>query len=400
MSERCDDICPRPDRPPAMPNQPLVVPPYLTSVWCCESTEQAEQILSGELEGFVYQRDAHPNAAMLADKCRQLHRADAAVMTSSGMSALAALLLSQTTQGDHLVVSNRLYGRSQVLLLQEAARLGITATLVDTCDLRETAAALTPRTRLLITETIANPTLEVADLAALAELARTVEAALLVDNTFATPALCRPLEWGAELVMESVSKMMNGHSDVMLGLACGRESRWERVAQVVATWGLASSPFDCFLSSRGLATMHLRMERACDNALQAARWLARHPGVAGVLYPGLESHPQHALAGRQLGGRYGSMVTFHLPGGRLQADAFIRAARQIPFCPSLGEVSTTLSHPQSTSHRSLTERQREALGILGGTIRLSVGCESAEHVLGALAEAFDHLPDAAWTRRA
>jgi cystathionine beta-lyase/cystathionine gamma-synthase len=391
MPDRCDDICPRPDTMDPMPTRPLVPPPFLTSVWCCDNTQQAEQLLSGQLQGYVYQRDGHPNAALLADKCRQLHQADEAVITSSGMAALSAMLLSQLQHGDHLVVSHQLYGRSLMLLCEEAARLGLSSTRVDTCDLEATAAAVTPATRLIVTETIANPMLNVADLRALSGVARNCGAGLLVDNTFATPYLCQPLTWGADLVMESVSKMMNGHSDIMLGMACGRGERWSRVPRVVSAWGLASSPFDCFLASRGVATMHLRMERACENALRAAQYLAGHPQVRQVHYPGLPDHPQHHLAEQQFGGRFGSIVTFDLPGGRPAADAFIQAARRIPFCPSLGEVSTTLSHPESTSHRGLTETQRAALGILGGTIRLSVGCESGEHVLESLAEALSHL---------
>ena len=186
--------------------------------------------------------------------------------------------------------------------------------------------------------------------------------------------------------MESVSKMMNGHSDVMLGLLCGRAADWERVPVALSAWGLASSAFDAWLSCRGLATLHLRMDRACDNAQQAAEFLAQQPAVARVDYPGLPQHPHHALAARQCGGRFGSIVTFHLRGDRPAADAFIRAARRIPFCPSLGEVSTTLSHPESTSHRAMTPAQRTALGISGGTIRLSLGVESADFIRAALAE--------------
>jgi cystathionine beta-lyase/cystathionine gamma-synthase len=191
--------------------------------------------------------------------------------------------------------------------------------------------------------------------------------------------------------MESVSKMMNGHSDTMLGALCGTEQVWQRVPQVVSTWGLASSPFDCYLAVRGLATLHLRMERACDNARRAAEYLAGHSRVARVCYPGLPEHPHHRLARRQFGDRFGCVVTFTLPGGRSAADAFIQAAQRIPFCPSLGEICTTLSHPQSTSHRSMTAAERAELGIEGGTIRLSLGCESAEFVVGALDDALRNL---------
>ncbi|HEX2518672.1 MAG TPA: PLP-dependent transferase, partial [Castellaniella sp.] len=182
---------------------------------------------------------------------------------------------------------------------------------------------------------------------------------------------------------------MNGHSDVNLGLLCGRGELWERLPLVLSTWGLASNPFDCWLASRGLGTLALRVERACHNALQIALQIALEPKVLAVHYPGLEGHPDHALARRQFGERFGSMVTFTLEGGTAAAERFIRAvAEEIPFSPSLGDLSTTLSHPESTSHRTMTAEARAALGIFGGTIRLSVGIESLDFVHRALCQGF------------
>jgi cystathionine beta-lyase/cystathionine gamma-synthase len=262
--------------------------------------------------------------------------------------------------------------------------LGIAATRVDTCDVAAVRSAMTPRTRLVVVETISNPMLRVADLAALADAAHRGGAALLVDNTLAGPIICRPHALGADFVLESLTKSMNGHSDVVLGLLTGTAAVWDRVPSVLSAWGLASSPFDCWLALRGLSTLSVRMERGCENALAAARWLEAQPQVEAVHYPGLESHTDNALACRQFGERFGSMVTISLRGGRAAADAFI-AATEIPFCPSLGELSTTLSHPQSTSHRGMSEAQRNALGITGGTIRLSIGIETQEHIQAALA---------------
>jgi cystathionine beta-lyase/cystathionine gamma-synthase len=247
-------------------------------------------------------------------------------------------------------------------------------------------AALAPETKLIVAETIANPLLRVPDIAALSTLARSSGARLLIDNTFASPAICRPLALGADLVMESLTKIMSGHSDVCLGVICGSEKYWQRVPSVLSTWGLASSPFDCWMAARGLGTMALRVERAASNALAAARYLTDQPQVAATYYPGLESHPDHAIAARQFAGAFGSIVTFTLSGGRAAADRFIRAAQAIPFAPSLGDLSSTLSHPEVTSHRGLTAAARAALGITGGTIRLSLGIESNDGVLAALAE--------------
>jgi cystathionine beta-lyase/cystathionine gamma-synthase len=382
-----EDLCPRPVPLPPLATTPHAPPIWPTSVWACESPQQADEMLAGKLPGYVYQRDGHPNAWLLAEKCRQLHGADRAAIAASGMGALAAALLSQLKSGDHCVVGSRAYGKTHVLFGTEASRLGIEMTAVNTCDLKATTAAFKPNTKLLLAETIANPLLEVADIAALAEIARRHKAVLLIDNTFASPILCQPLALGADLVMESLTKTMNGHSDVILGLLCGREAVFERVPAVISAWGLSSSPFDCWLAERGLATAYLRIERACENALAAAEFLqTQKTKVDRVHYPGLSAHPQHALARKQLGNRFGTIVSFNLAGGRPAADAFIAAAKQIPFCPSLGELSTTLSHPETTSHRGMTAEQRAALDITGGTIRLSVGTESIEFIREALAE--------------
>ena len=187
-------------------------------------------------------------------------------------------------------------------------------------------------------------------------------------------------------MLKSLTKIISGHSEVCLGLLCGREECWSRVPSVLSTWGLTSSPFDCWMAGRGLGTMALRVERAAANALEAARYLAQQPTVEAVYYPGLPTHPDHEIATRQFAGRYGSIVSFTLAGGRAAADRFIHAARAIPFSPSLGDLSTTLSHPESTSHRGLSAADRAALRITGGTIRLSLGIESAATVLARLAE--------------
>ena len=364
----------------------MSTPITLSTVWQCGDPAQADALLGAEGGAYVYSRDRHPNADALAEKCRILHGADRATVTASGMAAMALALVSQCQTGDHVVLSNRLYGKSAVLLASEAGRLGIGSTVVDTCDLTACAAAILPATKLVVVETISNPTLRVADIAGLAKLAHKAGAKLLVDNTFASPAICRPLELGADLVMESLTKIMNGHSDALLGMLCGRKEVWERVAKVSSAWGLMAAPFESWLVERGLGTLHLRIERACNNAAQAASFLSQQPRVKSVDYPGLPQHADHALAAKQFGSRFGHMLTFTIAGGTAAATKFIRAAKRIPFCPSLGELCTTLSHPESTSHRLMTTDQRQALGIEGGTIRLSIGIESPDFVLDALAE--------------
>ena len=369
---------------PPLPTEPLAPAIYPSAVYRCRDTAQAQALMAGELAGYVYSRESHPNATLLAQRCRGLHAAEAAVICCSGMAALSAALLATVTQGDNVLVSSRLYGQSSNLLVNEAARLGIESTVVDTCDLVATAAALREHTRLLVVETLTNPTLRVSDVPALAELAHRRGALLLVDNTFVGPAIYRPLEHGADLVLESLTKQMNGHSDVLLGLLCGTEAAMQRVPAVVTTWGFSASPFDCWLASRGIGTLALRAERSAANALAVAQKLAADGRLQAVHYPGLDQHPDHQLAQRLFGQRFGAMVTFTLPGGSAAADAFIAAAQQIPFCPSLGDLCTTLSHPASTSHRRLDEAQRQQLDISAGTIRLSVGIENADGIWSAI----------------
>jgi cystathionine beta-lyase/cystathionine gamma-synthase len=254
--------------------------------------------------------------------------------------------------------------------------------VVDTCDLSATAAAVTPGTKLLIAETITNPTLRVSDIAALAGIAHRADTKLLIDNTLACPTVCRPLEHGADLVLESLTKIMNGHSDVLLGVLCGRAELWQRIPGVVSAWGLSAPAFDSWLAARGLGTLAVRADRADENARVVAAYLAKKPQVVeAVHYPGLPQHPDYALARRQFGERFGSMVTFTLRGGKAAAQQFITAAKRIAFSPSLGDLSTTLSHPASTSHRKLSPDAQKTLGITGGTIRLSVGIESAAAIL-------------------
>ena len=365
---------------------PHNMPLYLAAVWQCDSPEQADQLLAGQLDGYVYQRDRHPNADLFAEACCQLHEAERASITSSGMAAISLAVLSQLQSGDHVLVSNQLYGRTTFLLTSELQRLGIIHTFIDPYDLESVRAAVTPHTKMVIAETIANPLLRIVDIRGLSEIAHDAGAVLLIDNTFATPVICKPLTLGADLVMESVSKFMNGHGDVMLGMLAGAEKHWERIDLVNAAWGFTSSPLECWLACRGVSTLTLRMRQASTTAQAAAELLAGHEEVESVEYPGLKTHVDHQLAASQFLEGFGHMVTFRLSGGRQAADRLIASGR-IPFCPSLGDVSTTLSHPTSTSHRGLSENERAALGITDGTIRLSVGVDQASEVLNSLEEA-------------
>ena len=389
--ELVENICPRPDAAPAMPTTPLASPIYQAAVYRCADPDQAGRLLGGQEDGYVYSRDRNPNSDLLAEKVRALHGADHAIVCGSGMAACSAILLAHLRSGDHVVVGDQMYGRTLTLLEKELSRLGVTSTRVDACNVPQVRAAMTPATKLVVVETITNPLVRVVDVAQLAEAAHAGGARLVVDNTFASPVLCRPLELGADIVFESLTKIMNGHSDVLLGAVCTRADAWDRINGVVGSYGLSAAPFDCWLAARGIGTLALRAERASKNALAAARFLATRNECAKVYYSGLEDHPDHRIAARQFAEEYaeplfGSMLSFTLAGGSAAAARFITAAKRIPFCPSLGDLSTTLSHPESTSHRGLTPEERAALDITGGTIRLSVGIESTSAVVAALAE--------------
>ncbi len=367
------------------PSAHLVPPLYPAAVYAIPDLDALDAIYNG-VPGYIYARDGHPNAAHLADQLTKRHRAAWGVVTGSGMGAVTAGLLALVSAGDRVIASNRLYGRTTKLLRQELRRFGVSTTVVDVSDLDAVRVVLEEPARVLIAETISNPLCRVPDIPALAELTRRAGTRLFVDNTFATPVLCRPLELGADLVMESLTKMIGGHSDVTLGYLCGADPELlPTVSAVVSTWGLAANPFDCWLADRGLATLDLRATAATANAARVADWLAGRPGVARVIYPGRPDHPDHELARRLLPDGFGHMLCFELAGGREAVNRFLRAGR-IPFSPSLGHVTTTCSPPDTTSHRYESPAEKRRQGITDGLVRLSVGCEPAGVIEADLAK--------------
>jgi cystathionine beta-lyase/cystathionine gamma-synthase len=359
---------------------PLVPPLYQSSVFTLPDLDALDRITNAEEPGFIYARDAHPNARHLAARLAVLEGAEWGLVTGSGMAALSAILLATLEKGQRVVAGNRLYGRTTQLLLQELNRFGVETTIIDANDLAEVEKALARPARLLLVETLSNPLLRVCDVAALARLAHAKGALLVVDNTFATPILTRPIELGADLVMESLTKMIGGHSDVTLGAVCGNGDRLTELSAASSIWGLSASAFECWLTMRGLDSLPLRMRAACDNALALAQWLQKQPGVARVLYPGLPEHPDHDLAGRVLRGGFGHMLCFDLAGGRDAVNRFLRLATGVPFSPSLGHTTTTCSHPDTTSHRYVSPAEKGRQGITEGLIRLSVGFEPLEAI--------------------
>jgi cystathionine gamma-synthase len=365
---------------------PLTSPLYPSAVYTLPDLDALDRILDAKEAGFIYARDAHPNARLLADRLAELEGAKWAIVTGSGMAAVSALVLANVEKGQRVLASHRLYGRTTQLFLQELPRLGVQAAFVDISDREEVQRALQTPARLLFVETMSNPLLRVADLETLVRLAHDANCLLVVDNTFATPVLVRPLDLGADFVMESITKMIGGHSDVTLGLVCGNNDKQAELSQVSSIWGFSSSPFDCWLAERGLDTLPLRMKTASANAAALADWLAEQPGVTRVIYPGRPDHPDHELAGGLLHGGFGNMLCFDLAGGREAVNHFMHQAPGIPFSPSLGHTTTTCSHPATTSHRYVSPAEKERQGITDGLVRLSVGVEELSLIQSEMAK--------------
>ncbi|TDL83628.1 aminotransferase class I/II-fold pyridoxal phosphate-dependent enzyme [Palleronia sediminis] len=364
---------------PAGTERALGTPLQPSVVYGAESPDALDALYEGRAEGFTYAREGHPNAAVLGAKINAMEGCTDGIVTGSGMAAVTLALLALAKSGDHVLGGNQLYGRSLRLFSDELPRLGIAASTVDATDAGAVAAALRPETRAILIEVVSNPGLRIADLDAIAELAKARGIALIVDNTFTTPRAIHPFEHGADVVLHSVTKLMAGHSDVTLGWAAARDTVLaERMRVLAVTMGLTPSPFDCWLAERGLYTFDLRYDRAEENARALADMLAETQGVRRVLYPGRPDHPDAGRARQLLGARTGNMVTFDVDDSRAAANALVRAAEGLAFAPTLGDVATTLSHPATSSHRALSPEARRALGIGEGTFRVSVGVEPFE----------------------
>jgi len=376
------DITPR-RRPLATgASRPVVSAIQPSVVYASTDPDMLDQQYAGTLHGYTYAREGHPNASHLAQMIDTLEGTTGGIVTGSGMAAVSAALMGLLRAGDHILGGDQLYGRSLRLMSQDLPRFGIATSLADPTDAAAFAAAIRPETRMILIEVVSNPTLRVADLAGIAALARDRGIWLAVDNTFTTPRGLRPLGHGADIVIHSVTKILSGHSDATLGWVAARDADVQRrITEFAVTMGLTASPFDCWLAERGLMTYPLRYDRAEANAAALADHLATLAGVRRVLYPTRRDHPDHNRAVGLLGARGGHMVSFELNGGREAANRLTRAAPGIAFAPTLGDVSTTLSHPASSSHRAVAPEARAAIGISEGFFRVSVGIEPIEDLI-------------------
>lgn len=354
----------------------VVTPLQPSVVYASPDPDALDAQYDGKTRGYTYGREGHPNADVLAGMIDRLEGGEGGIVTGSGMSAVTGVILGLLGQGDHIVGGNQLYGRSLRMMTQDLPRWGITSTLADPTDVAAMKAAITPATKMILVEVVSNPTLRVADMEGIERLAQEHGLILVVDNTFTTPYGFPAYARGADVVIHSVTKLLAGHSDVTLGYVLTRDATHRKaIYDTIVTLGLTPSPWDCWMAERGLYTFDMRFERAQANAAALAEVVAAHPAVEAVLYPGRPDHPDHNRAGALLNGQFGNMLSFRLHGGRDQANALTRAAPQVAFAPTLGDVGTTLSHPASSSHRGLTAEGRAALGITEGFFRVSVGCE-------------------------
>lgn len=370
-----------------------VVTPLQPSVVYASPDPDALDAQYADATGFTYAREGHPNAEVLAAKIDMLEGApdlfdSPGIVTGSGMSAIGAVFLGLLKAGDHVLGGDQLYGRTLRLMGQDLPRLGIATSLADPTDATALAAAIRPETRMIVVEVISNPTIRVADMDGIAKLARDRGILLVVDNTFTTPRLYQPFAHGADIVVHSVTKLLAGHSDATLGYVAARDpAHRDAIMAANVTWGMTPSPFDCWLAERGLHSFDLRFTQAEATARTLADALADCPGVARVIHPARPDHPDHNRAAGLLAGHGGNMFSFELTGGRAAANAFTRAAADIAFAPTLGDVGTTLSHPASSSHRSLSPDARAALGISEGFFRVSTGIEDAALLIAEMTAA-------------
>ncbi|RTQ50698.1 aminotransferase class I/II-fold pyridoxal phosphate-dependent enzyme [Hymenobacter gummosus] len=369
---------------------PKITPIYQSSVFKFQDLDELDEYFADTTSRYLYSRNGNPNSDELAEAVNQLEGGAGAVATSSGMAAIFAAVLAYCQAGDHVLCAADIYGGSAALLNAELSRLGITTTYVPFEQLYALEQYVQPTTRLLLAETISNPLLRVADLRRLAAHCHALGLKLVVDNTFASPVLTKPLLLGADISLHSVTKYVSGHSDVTAGVTVAADAEVAaRLKQIGVFYGLTLSPMESWLAVRGLKTLRLRMREHSHNALAVARLLLGHPAVREVYYPGLPTHEQHALALEQGGGLCGGMLSFKLADDKEVVSRFMRRSRRFPFAPSLAGVDSSLSYPLGTSHRALTAEQQQALGITTGLVRLSVGIEPAEELLADLQQALD-----------
>ncbi|BEO97978.1 methionine gamma-lyase [Fusobacterium polymorphum] len=371
----------------------LAMPIYQTSTFIFDSAEQGGRRFALEEAGYIYTRLGNPTTTVLENKIAALEEGEAAVATSSGMGAISSTLWTVLKAGDHVVTDKTLYGCTFALMCHGLTRFGIEVTFVDTSNLDEVKNAMKKNTRVVYLETPANPNLKIVDLEALSKLAHTNPNTLvIVDNTFATPYMQKPLKLGADIVVHSVTKYINGHGDVIAGLVITNKELADQIRFVGLKdmTGAVLGPQDAYYIIRGMKTFEIRMERHCKNAKKVVEFLNKHPKIERVYYPGLETHPGHEIAKKQMKD-FGAMISFELKGGFEAGKTLLNNLKLCSLAVSLGDTETLIQHPASMTHSPYTKEEREAAGITDGLVRLSVGLENVEDIIADLEQGLEKI---------
>ncbi len=369
-----------------------VTPIYQTSTFRFESADHGAACFSGEEAGYIYTRIGNPTIGELENAVATLEGGYGGIATSSGMGAVTTVYAALLSQGDHMISHNAVYGPSRGVMESVFNRFGIISTYIDTTDIRNVEASIRKNTKLIYLETPANPTIGITDLKAVCELAARHGIIVCVDNTFCSPYLQRPLEFGADIALHSMTKFINGHADVVAGMLVAREKRlYDALRSVMANMGCNMDPHQAYLARRGLKTLAVRIDRAQQSAMKIAAWLEGHPKVEWVLYPGLPSHPQYELGKKQMDGP-GCMISFGLKGGLKAGKILMDNVRLAILAVSLGGIETLIQHPASMTHSKLGKDKCLEAGITDGLVRLSVGIEDVEDIISDMEQAMNRIP--------
>lgn len=367
------------------------VPIYQTSTFAFESAHEGAKCFAGESDGYIYTRIGNPTINALEEQVAILEGGFGGIATASGMGAVSTIYLGLLAQGDHIVSTDAVYGPSRVIMETYFARFGVQSTYISTSNTDEIKKAIRPNTKMLYIETPTNPTMELTDIEACVAIAREHNLILVVDNTFASPYLQRPIEMGVDVVFHSMTKFLNGHADIVAGMIVTRtEELYKKLRSTMVSMGCNMDPHQAYMVLRGIKTLALRVERAQQNAMKVAEYLEKHPKVAWVKYPGLKSHPQYALAQKQMRGP-GSMISFELKGGFKAGETLMNNVHLSLLAVSLGGVESLIQHPASMTHSKMNKEAREKAKITDGLVRYAIGIEDVEDIIADLDQALEKV---------
>lgn len=367
------------------------VPIYQTSTFLFESAEHGARCFSGEESGYIYTRIANPTINALETLVADLESGVKGIATSSGMAAVNTVYMALLSKGDHMVSSAAVYGPSRVVMEQHWSRFGVESSFVDTSNIEEVKKAIRPNTKMLYIETPANPTMDITDLKACVEIAHQKGIIVVVDNTFCSPYLQRPLEFGVDVVLHSMTKFLNGHADIVAGMIVTSDAALgAKLRSIMVTLGCNMDPHQAYMVIRGIKTLGIRIERSQESAMKIARFLENHPKIEWVKYPGLESHPQHQLAKTQMDG-FGSMISFGVKGGFEAGKVLMDNVKVCILAVSLGGVETLIQHPASMTHSKVSAEAKLMAGITDNLVRFSVGIEDVEDIMDDLGQALEKV---------